>query len=228
MTKPLGNSPIETVETSASVAKAAKPVRLLLAMRDANYRPTIRRLADALNVMDDAKLNPIAPLRGGAITMVYCGKRLGASPWIEGETETERFMIAIPMSEWFSGWDHSDRLRERRITAFDGAAILPDGLLQLKSGLWLNRVEFSLVPLTFELTAVQKQIATLVSAYLNLSGHDLPLDYIDYARLSQLEVEALQPVTDFVRSRWPRGGRAAPSRETIAATLEALFIRDRS
>ena len=50
------------------------------------------------------------------------------------------------------------------------------------------------------------------------------------SRLAQVELTRLEPVADFVRSHWHEDGlnTAPPSRETIAVTLEALFMRFRS
>ena len=206
-------------------------MRLLLDMRDTNFRPIIRTLADALDKIDQAGLKPVGSLRGGAIKFDYNSRCLGVMSWIEGKTESERFRVAMPISEWLSGKDQNNRRHERPMASFNGATILRDGSLRLEENLWIDRVEFSspTVPLTFELTDTQKSIAKLVSKYLNLLGHDCPIEYVHYPSLAQVELPSLRPVSDFVRSHWHEHGRntAAPSRETIASTLEALFIRRR-
>jgi hypothetical protein len=180
--------------------------------------------------MDDAGLIPIGHLRGGAGQIRSYGRAECALTWIEGETERERFRVAIPTSRWFSGWDQNNRRHERSITAFNGTTILPNGSLRLTKTLWIGRVEFDIPPLTFVLTDVQKHIALLVSEFLNISGHSLPTKYVDYVELGKVKLTSFRPVADFVRSNWHRDGvnTPSPSRETIAATLEALFMRSRS
>ena len=162
--------------------------------------------------------------------MTDWGGCAGALTWIDGETENGPVRVAIPISRWFFGWDQNNCLHKRSITSFNGTTILEDGSLRLKQNLWIRRVAFDIPHLTFMLTDVQKRIATLVIKYLNLSGHDLPTDYIDYARLGLVEVTSLKPVADYVRSYWQHEGlnTPPPSRETIATTLEALFMRRRA
>jgi hypothetical protein len=71
-------------------------MRGVLEMRDAAFRPIIRTLADALATMDKADLKPIGHLRGGTSALSYYQGVSGALTWIEGETEHEKFRVAIP------------------------------------------------------------------------------------------------------------------------------------
>ena len=219
-----------TGDVAGTATQKQRPKRLIFAMRDDKFRPIIRTLADALDQMEKASLKPIGNLRGGAGRLTYWGGCAGALTWIDGEAANGLVRVAIPVSRWFFGWDDNNRFHERPITLFNGTTILEDGSLRLEQNLWIRRVAFDIPPLAFMLTDVQKRIATLVSEYLNLLGHDLPTDYIDYARLGLVEVTSLKPVVDYVRSHWQHEGLTTPppSRETIATTLEALFMRRRA
>jgi hypothetical protein len=206
-------------------------MRVVLEMRDAAGRPVILILADALATMDKAGLMPIGNLRGGATSMSSYRGCAGALTWIEGETESGRFRISIPTSSSFSGRTLNNDRVERPITLFNGATIRRDGFLRLAKNVWIDRVKFNITPLRFILTAVEMRIAALVNEYLHNLGHRLPTKYVDYAALGRLQWNtSLQPMIDFIRLHWRREtvDFAPPSRETIAATMEALFIRKRS
>jgi hypothetical protein len=208
-----------------------KPMRVVLKMRDAADRPIILTLADALATMDNAGIEPIGDLRGGATSMSSYRDCLGAMTWIEGETESTRFRIAIPTSGSFSGWNFNNRRVERPITMFNGVTIRRDGFLRLAKDFWIDRVEFDIPHFRFTLTAVELRIAALVNEYLRSLGHPLPANYLDYAALGRVQwTGSLQPMIDFVWLHWHREAvnSAPPSRETIAATLDALVIRERS
>ena len=218
------------VLATAPGTEKQKPCRLISAMRDANFRPIIRTLADALDQMANACKEPIISLRGGCGWVFDWGGSTGGITWIEGETENELVRVQIPVSSWFFGWDQKNCFHERSIALFNGTTIREDGSLRLEQNLWIRRVEFKMPRLTFELTNVQKSIATLISKYHNLSGHDLPTDHIDYGRLCSVKETSLKPLVDYVRSHWQQEGLTSrpPSGETIAATLEALLIRPRN
>jgi hypothetical protein len=179
--------------------------------------------------MAKACKEPIISLQGGCGWLFDWGGSMGAITWIEGETENDLVRVQIPVSSWFFGWDQKNRLHKRSIALFNGTTILEDGSLRLEQNLWIGRVEFEMARLNFELTDVQKYIAALVSKYFNLSGHDIPTGRFDYGQLSSVQVTSLKPVVDYVRSRWQQEGLTSrpPSGETIAATLEALFMRRR-
>ena len=216
------------VLATAPGTEKQKPCRIISAMRDANFRPIIRTLADALDQMAIASKKPIISLRGGSHWVTDWGGPVGALTWIEGETEDEFVRVMIPVSRWFFGWDHNNYFH-KSITLFNGTTILEDGSLRLKQNLWIRRVAFEMPRLNFILTDAQKNVAALVGEYLNLSGHDISTDYIDYGRLCSVKVTSLKPVVDYVRSRWQQEGLTSrpPSGETIAATLEALGMRRR-
>jgi hypothetical protein len=196
-------------------------------MQDDRFRPLIRTLADAIAVAEN-NFGPVSTLRGGTGKLQDWGGSDGALTWIDGETECEHFRVAIPVARRFSGRDENGRFREMPITAFNRTTIRPDGSLQLPDETWLRGIKFELTPLTHVLTDLQHRIAQLISAYLNTLGRSFPTNYIAYARLAAHEEPLkLEAVVKFVRSRWPDGERP-PSRETIATTLEALWMRPRS
>ena len=218
--------------TKASVtgqAAGKKHLPVTLGMRDTTtFRPLICTLADALHQIEQKKLKSIVFLRGRTSGLRDWGTSIGATTWIEGETETERFEVGIPISRWFSGIDGTGHQHEFPITKFNWAEITMDGLLRLEGNVRITQVEFTIPPLTFVLTDIQKAIAKLVSEFLNLTAHDFPTGYLDYAGTGQVKLGALKPVADFVRSRWQeRFDTPPPSSETIATTLEALFMRPR-
>jgi hypothetical protein len=198
-------------------------------MYDGNYRPLIRSLSDALAAMEEAGFNPIGELRGGTLDEGLWRKRECALAWIEGETACEQFRIAIPASTEFAGWDKRGSRRRRPIKDFDGALIRLDGSLQLADHTWIRRVRFTFPGLTFLLTDTQKHIAQLVNEFQRQAGHQLPISPIDYAGLAETSITSLRPVTEYIRSQWRSDvtGSDPPSGETIASTLEALFVRMR-
>ena len=208
-----------------------KPMRLVLKMRDAAYRPIILTVADALATMVEEKLNPIGHLRGGSTPITSYRGCFGARAWIEGETEYERFRIAIPTSSSLSGRNFDGHTVERPITSFNGATILCNGSVRL-ADCWLQCVKFHIPPMRFILTAVETRIAELVSEFSNSKGHNLPIDWVDFVRLGNVNWSySLPPLVDFIGQHWCRDGQPLippPSRETIVDTLDALFVRKRA
>ncbi len=225
-----GDCPALLRSATTAAAASEKPWRLVNSMYDSgSFRPLLRSLSDALAAMNDAAFNPIGELRGGACDEGIWLKRGCALTWIEGETACERFRVAIPTSTEFAGWDKRGHRHRRPIKEFDGALIKVDGSLQLKDNSWIQRVRFIFPRLTFLLTHNQQYIAQLVNEFQRQTGYDLPICPVDYAGLAETTITSLGPVTDYIRSRWRLEvtGSPPPSGETIASTLEALFIRPR-
>ena len=228
----LGDHPFLLPSTTTAPSDPEKPWRLVLSMYDhtRNFRPLIRSLSDALAAVKAAAFDPVGELRGGASDEGIWRKRGCALTWIEGVTACERFRVAIPTSTEFAGWDKRGHRHRRPIKDFHDTLIKLDGSLQLEKNLWIQRVRFIFPRLTFLLTDNQKYIAQLVNEFQRQAGYDLPICPVDYAGLAETTITSLGPVTDYIRSRWRLDvtGSPSPSRETIASTLEALFVRPRT
>jgi hypothetical protein len=215
-----------------------KPYGFISKMRDAKHRPLIRSLADVLNIIESRGIEPIGDLFGRSNGLQCFAGRVGSFCRVEGETATERFGIAIPFAECFFGTDANGKRRKVRIDWFDGARIaFGNGCMTVKPKWLFKNVQFRISKLPFNWSETNFRISALVAQFANETGlsqcnlgRELPTSYVDFPGLAQIEIAGLDPVVEFVRSRWRESSTdiPPPSRETIAAALAALSMRSRA
>lgn len=224
------------VECSVERARSEKRTYLVLEMRDDAFRPTIGSLADVRNKIDELGI-PMGEIRGYATQQFHMGGQRGSLCGVQYETASEIIDIAIPFSSAFKGIDVSGRERKFGIEQFDGSRINPDGSVVLGYGLELRRVKFVYCRLPLEWSVTSRNISRILIRYVNETGlaaralgRELPTWYVDYASLALVAVADLRKVELFIRARWRvvHPDSKPPSRETIAATLAALSMRQRS
>jgi hypothetical protein len=113
----------------------------------------------------------------------------------------------------------------------------PDGSVLASRRLRLSKVTFRLVELPFEWTYLRLTLTIVISMFANemgLSasaiGRDLNTSFPEFPNLAKIEIPELDPVVRYVHQRWSdvSSDLPPPSRETIAATLAGLGIRNRA
>ena len=156
---------------------------------------------------------------------------------MEGETNTERFGIAIPFADRLEGIDENGKQRIVGIDCFENMLIQPRWPARVLPTVWISNVRFRLVRLPFRWSALQFHLSLLLSQFANEMGlsratlkHELRTDFPDYSALAQIEIQNLSLVVQYVKQHWGEVSSELPppSREIISATLAALSMRNRS
>lgn len=221
---------------NAHVDTSEKPYRLISEMRDEAYRPLVFTTADVLDKIERHAFKPAKHLRIRSSGPILLAGQSGALCVVEGETETERFGVAIPFTNGLSGIDSSGKEHFVKTRWFETLPIGLDGSVTANKGLRLIKVGFRLVELPFHWSEQRHKLSRLTCAFANETGlsksalgRDLNTDFPDYSALAGIEVCELKPIVQYIQKNWPDLSEdPVPSRETIAATLAALNMRGRT
>lgn len=237
-----------TPEIMDAVRISPKTPRMIMGQRDdASFRPLRRSVADGLAAIEREALRPIGPVRGSTSrTVLLCGHNVSLILMV-GETETETFTVGFPFATTFKATSLQDgKLRTYQATQFDGSYIDSGGTVQLHNralvrardgGDYVKNLEFDAADLPFRLTELQLDVLDLLIPFLNETGiaqqqlgRKVSTGNHRFADLFSIKLQTLNPFQTFIDERWNtmRAGVPPPSRETIAATLEALGVRARN